>query len=242
MAHIVNGMREEGDPEYRRLETICGPRPRQYGSDMDKWANCMQSNARPLRHPITTLHAGPTETSEVLATVFEQRRFTDNGDSELTWNIARTSAPSVVVPWPESREVFDYGLHVAGVQREGEWVRLLGSIPVDGWLRITESPSVPDRARARVYVEDLEGQIVELRRVQATWPDGSFRRIGAGSYLIRSIGRAGVEFRAEIPSDFDCGEPVMDPAPLPPLLRASVADLFDSDGGPRFFKSHTKGC
>jgi len=241
-AQLTNGSNEGSTIEYRRLEVVCGARPREDGLANDKWASCVQRNAESVRYQIATLHAGPSETSEIVATVFEELRFADNGDSVLAWSVEPEAAPSEIVPWPESAHAFDHGLHVAGVQRQGNWVRLLDSVPVDGWLRISPWPDPPEREPLYVYVEPLEGQIVNLRPLMAQWPDGSSRPIPEGAYLMQRIARTNLEFRAEIPSDFSCGAPVIDPTPLPPILRASTPELFDPDGSPRFFTTYTKGC
>jgi hypothetical protein len=54
-------------------------------------------------------------------------------------------------------------------------------------------------------------------------------------------GADGIEFRAEIPSDFACGDTVPE-VPLPPTLRAPASEFFDPDGTARFETKYTKGC
>jgi len=112
------------------------------------------------------------------------------------------------------------------VQRRGQWVRLLTSIPVDGWLAIT--PDGSDSARSiAVHVSPLEGQVVTM---------------AGESYRILRIAAGTVEYRREIPSDYGCGESAIDPVPLPQTLRTPVASLFDPEGTPRFRQKYTRGC
>jgi hypothetical protein len=128
------------------------------------------------------------------------------------------------------------------VQRRGEWVRLLGSIPADGWLRLTPDP-LPDDAPVYIYISPLSEEIVTLSPLVAEWPDGSKRQTVPGTYRVVRIGTGTVEFREEVPSDFPCEEgPVVDPVPMPPVLRSPTSELFNSDGTPRFSRTYTKGC
>ena len=64
-------------------------------------------------------------------------------------------------------------------------------------------------------------------------------RLRAGRTLLKACK---IEFRAEIPSDFDCGEPVTDPVPLPPILQTEASEFFNPDGTARFSTKYTKGC
>ena len=94
----------------------------------------------------------------------------------------------------------------------------------------------------RASVEPLTGNIVEMSPLRADWPDGRSRLTDHGSFLIQKVDGAFIEFRAEIPSDFACGNPVTDPVPVPPTLRAATSEFFNRDGSPRFADKYTKGC
>jgi hypothetical protein len=81
--------------------------------------------------------------------------------------------------------------------------------------------------------------VVDLSSLLATGPDGRKRRIVDGSYLVTSVSKTGVvHFRAEIPSDFPCGEPVTDPVRLPPTFRAGAAEFFNAGNRALLGKIH----
>ena len=173
-----------------------------------------------------------------MASLFEERTVAPDNQLAYDWTF---EVPSTGQPlaWPESRLAFDYGLHIAGAHREGQWVRLLSKIPVDGWLRITDGQA----GSFFIEVSPLQGEIIALSPMMATWPDGHQRRIDGGSYLVKRLSKTGVIwFRAEIPSDYACGELVTDPVPLPPMLRTEAGQFFNPDGTPRFATVYTKGC
>jgi hypothetical protein len=71
------------------------------------------------------------------------------------------------------------------------------------------------------------------------WPGGVVDLSG-DSYRILGLAAGTVEYRREIPSDVACGNPVNDP--VPPTLRAPIADLFVRDGQARFSVKHAQGC
>ena len=227
--------------ESTRLEGLCGAEPMMSAAARSDWIACRSKNLRSDPHQIATVHAAPSDGSAVVAAIFEERIIFDAGELLAKLTVQPAAKPGVRLPWPESRLAYDYGLHLAGVQHRSGWVRLLSSIPVDGWLQITpEEPTGP--LPIYVWVSPLESQVVELRPLTATWPDGTRRQLEAGSYVILKAGADVIEFRAEIPSDFECGNPVTDPVPVPPTLRAPASELFDSDGTPRFATKYTRGC
>jgi hypothetical protein len=241
-ALIANGASNPDPAEAKLLTRACGTAPLEIGSAYDSWKACRAKNLKPLRHRIAALHAAPNESSPILARVFEERVLESDNEVGFRWALELASAPGAPVPWPDASKAFDYGLHLAGVQRRGNWVRLLSSIPADGWLRINTEPDVRGDERLYIYVEPLGGKILDLEPLMAQWPDGRRRQTTSGSYLIQKVAGGTVEFREEIPSDFSCGETVSDPKPLPPRLRAPASEFFNRDETPRFSTKYTKGC
>jgi hypothetical protein len=242
LAQIANGSFDPFPEESAQLLKACGDPRLVFGRTAATYYACVTKYMKAARYLIAKLYAAPTESSPVVASVFEERKVTAENQFEFTWTVELTSHAGDRLPWPDAAAVFDYGLHLAGVQRRGDWVRLLTSIPADGWLRITPTPNIPDGLPLYVYVEPLNGQIVNLSPLTARWPDGRRELTEQGTYLILNITRAVVEFRAEIPSDFACGETVTDPVPVPPTLRAPTSEFFNRDGTPRFSEAYTKGC
>lgn len=195
-----------------------------------------------LRYQISALHASPSDSSPVVARVFEERLVGPDLELVLRWSVERSAGLGEPLPWPDAIYAFDYGLHVEGVQRRGNWVRLLSSIPVDGWLRINTEPEPQNDELLYVYVTPLDGGVFHLEPLMAQWPDGSTRHITGGDYLIQKVAGGFVEFREEVPSDYSCGLAVIDPEPLPPSLRAATSEFFSRDGTARFATKYTKGC
>jgi hypothetical protein len=205
----------------------------------------MSQNVRSIRWEVAVLRAAPSldappsaRIDAVLRVVLEDRLEEPiPGKSEnlvlslYTVNADRSDEPRL---W---MDVGEYSTYVPGVRALGEWIQLIGpSLPANAWLRRT-SPFI-----RVINVEPLQGQIVWLDPFVARWPDGSHRLIDRGSYLVTAVTDDAVTFRAEIPTDFDCGEEVQPPPELPPTLRAAPQDLFHEDGSARFAPVYTKGC
>ena len=200
---------------------------------------------KPARYPIAQVHAAPSEGSPVVATLFEDRTVGPSNLPHMVWTLETAEQPGQRLPWPGYGEAFDYGLHIPGAHRTGEWIRLLTSIPVDGWLRI---PSDREPAPIQVHVSGLQNEVVNLLNLssslRAIGPDGNLREIAEGPYFVKRVSTTGmIEFRKEIPSDFGCSvHPVIDPVPLPPTLHAPAAEFFNPDGTPRFSTKYWRGC
>jgi hypothetical protein len=226
---------------YAELVKVCGDPGQQWGPRASAYFACQARNTKPVRNRVATLHAAPSETSPVVASIYVETKIGTDGQLAVT-NVDRASHPGERLPWPDAAEIGGYGLHVAGAQRRGNWVRLFTSIPADGWLRTySDAEPVPPLA-VRAHVEPLTEIIVGMSPLLAVWPDGRSRLIDHGSFLIQKIDGAFIEFRAEIPSDFACGEAVTDPVPVPPTLRAAATEFFNPDGSARFAEKYTKGC
>jgi hypothetical protein len=241
LAEIHSAGTEPSAGELRELARVCGQDGAASRPTAEPWLACRARVLKPSRYRILTLHAAPRATSPVVATLFEERSVGTYGYFQFTWTLERASRPGVRLAWPDAAQAFDYGLHIAGVQRRGDWVRLLDSIPVDGWLPVTPENN-PGARPPYVRVSSLDTQLVGVGPLQATWPDGHRERTEGGPVLIQRITGDTIEFRDEIPSDFACGERVVDPVPLPPTLRAPLSALFNANGTPRFSETYTKGC
>jgi hypothetical protein len=238
IAHIAKGEAEAYPGESNRVAKACGADP--------EFLACRARNLKSARYPVATLHAAPSGSSAVLATILEERQVLTTGELVFAWSIEMTAKAGTRLAWLEAERMLDdYGLYVAGVQRRGDWVRLLGSIPVDGWLRVAPSPT-PDGQPSPllfVWVTPLAGHIVTLSALEARWPDGRRQQIEEGrDYLVQKVVGDVVEFRTEVPSDFPCGEAVSDPPEKPPTLRAPTSEFFGPGGAPRFFPKYTRGC
>ena len=223
------------------LLKACGDPSQQSGSEATAKAYlaCQSKNTKRVRNQVATLHAVPSETSPVVASIYVESVISSDGRLAVT-NVDRAAHPGERLPWPDA--IGDYGLHVAGAQRRGNWVRLFTSIPADGWLRVYSDDERVPRLAVRASVQPLTGRIVEMSPLRAVWPDGRGRLTDQESFLIKKVDGPFIEFRAEIPSDFTCGDPVTDPVPFPPTLRAPTSEFFNRDGSPRFADKYTKGC
>lgn len=241
LVHLYAGSFNPFAKEYARLEKACGDPGQQWGQHAAAYLACVVKHAPKARYRVATLHAAPSASSPVVASIYEELQPDLEGRLTVT-NLDRVSHPGERLPWPDAAFIGDYGLPIAGAQRRGEWVRLLSSIPVDGWLPVTpEDREVPGLA-IQIHTHPLIHIVVEMSSVKAQGPDGRIREIKQGSFLIQRIDGAFIEFRDEIESDANCGEPVTDPSPLPPTLRAPITELFNPDGSARFHEKYTKGC
>jgi len=138
--------------------------------------------------------------------------------------------------WVSDIGDWGYGLYESGVRVRGDWIQLVGpAFTTASWIK----------ARAHgLYAEgsSIQGDLLRLRAMRASFPDGTQRPVAADVYLIERIRQGVVFFRKEIATDMPCGEDVTAPAVMPPLLHAPAAEFFDPDGTPRFAVEYTKGC
>ena len=205
--------------EFEQLKKACG------SASTRAWRECTNRFVEAGRRRIATLHASADPASPIVGSLFEGLRLAGS-QLEFEWTLERATEPDRRFAWADSPAAFDYGIAIAGAQRRGDWVRLLSSIPVDGWLATTPEGSSTPRSIA-VDVEPLEGQVVEM---------------SGDSYRILRIATGTVEYRREIPSDFACGQSVTNPVPPPPTIRTPIAALFNPEGTPRFRQKYTRGC
>jgi len=215
----ISSDRKTPAEEFEQLKKACG------SASTRAWRECTNRFVEAGRRRIATLHASADPASPIVGSLFEGLRLAGN-TLEFEWTLESAAEPNRRIAWADSPAAFDYGIIVASAQRRGGWVRLLSSVPVDGWLAITPEGSSTPRSIA-VDVVPLEGQVVEM---------------SGESYRILRIAAGTVEYRREIPSDFACGQPVTDPVPLPPTLRAPIAELFSRDSQARFSVKYSKGC
>jgi hypothetical protein len=214
--------------ELERLERLCPAGPSR--------ADCVSRNAKRIR--VAQLHAEPTPESAVSGALHVSFRAPANGqDLTLGLDVEHSSKPGAFDEWISDVGDPFYGRYVDGrARRFGEWVQLLGPrMPKGAWLT-AQNPNL------QVIVDEMVNGIFDIELVRARWPDGRVAEIERANYLVTRIDAGQVEFRAEVPSDFDCGEDLAPPAVLPPLLRAPAAEFFNADGTPRFSTTYTKGC
>ena len=130
-----------------------------------------------------------------------------------------------------------YGPYLSGVRSHGGWIGLSGP-PFDGDPWIYGGVTHDLRGEAST----IAGQVLELHNIPVR--SGKRReRVLSGSYFITRVDPAGiVAFRTELDIDMPCGEEVIPPAVMPPILRARASAFFDEQGRPRFEVKYKKGC
>jgi hypothetical protein len=220
------------EEEQSRLKSVCPP----------PWPNregCLTRNLRPNRHPIATLHAQPRADSPAVAHIYAVLRATSAEFDALSLglDLELTQQPGKFHEWLGDIGDSSYGVHIDGhLRKSGEWVQLLVPIvPVPGWMPMKTSDVM-------VNIEPLTGQVLKLESLRARLPDGTSRLIDPGSYLITGVHSTKVDFRAEVASDFACGQDVRTPEVMPPLLQTTPAEFFSNDGAPRFTTKYGEGC
>jgi hypothetical protein len=217
------------DPLGAFVARLCGDR----AADLDA---CFAKIDGVRRIRLATLYASPDASSAPVAYLhLATRRFT--WGANIGVDVERIGASGHFVEWLLSTGDWFYGTYVDGQFRShGDWIQLLGpAFPSEAWL--------PRRGQSfEMLVEDMTGGIFHLDSIRAVGADGAVATTAGGDYLITRIHEGVVEFRAEIATDFNCGEPVEAPRVLPPLLRAPAHEFFSSDGAPRFSTKYQKGC
>jgi hypothetical protein len=199
---------------------------------------CFSKHFSPIRRSVAVLRSGPSETSSAIGAVHALVKLSgeEYGGLAIGLDVELLAETGRFRSWLENIGDWGYGIYVSGVRPRGTWVQLFGApFPAETWLS-SESPSFA------AHVEPITGSILSLQSVRATFPDGSRRRIPDGAYLITRSTRSAVAFRAEVPSDMACGEPISPPRRMPPILRTIPDELFDVDGSPRFAVVYQKGC
>jgi hypothetical protein len=154
----------------------------------------------------------------------------------IVLDVETTEPPARRARWMTEIGDWGYGIHIAGVRTQDDWVQLVG-LPLvgDAWLP-TGTPEFGS------IVEPLAGSIVTLRSLPGQGPGGARRTIPAGDYFVTRLVDGAVELRAEIATDMPCDADAKPPAVMPPLLRAAPAAFFDADGTPRFATKYQRGC
>ena len=142
--------------------------------------------------------------------------------------------PRKAAVWLDSVGDWGYGVKIPGVRIRGTWIRLFGApLPATSWI---------NGALLRADAGSIEGRLVTRPRLLAVWLDGTRRSIVAGSYLVERIRGSEVTARAEVPTDFSCGEEVKAPVVMPPSVRIAAQDLFSREGAPVFSETYGRGC
>jgi hypothetical protein len=197
---------------------------------------CRKRRLGPVRQRVATLRQTPDAAGVVVGHIVAVLTVQDGMGLVYGLDVEAAQPTPGRARWLEHVGDHGYGIYVDGVRPHGDWIQLM-PLPLLGaaWVSRDE----PDLS---AIVEPLEGEIRDLQPLVATYPDGSQRRIAEGSYLIGRTGPDGVELRAEVASDFDCGEDRPRPAVMPPTLRARPADMFDAAGAARFRVKYSKGC
>lgn len=226
---VFNGPDDPLERIYQGLVRLCG-------AVQERGDTCLSRNMRGRRERVALLYSEPSLASapaaQVMATPILRR-----GETEalgLALEVETIDQPGVAKRWIDDVGDFGYGIHLDGdVRRVGDWAQLVRPAAVQGaWLPL-ESPTL------RVFVDSIEGSILELDRLPSSAP--RFTEIPAGSYFIVRVESDVVELRDEIESDMPCEDPAP-PRVLPPVLQASASQFFDPDGRPRFRTKYTKGC
>jgi hypothetical protein len=213
--------------ELARLDELCRNR-------QDTQA-CRVTNLRPLSMLVALVHDAPSDTSEIVGELHAVLGFHPDYDLGYSLEFRPRGTPAKGVVWLQSVGDWGYGIEVPGVRIHGEWIQLFGApLPPASW--------VEDRSSLSAQGGSIEGRLVSLPGLLATWPDGTERPITPGSYLIEQIQGSRVTFRAEVSTDFPCGEEVKPPVVMPPSLHATAQDFFNAAGAPLFSETYSRGC
>jgi hypothetical protein len=218
--------------ESQRLERVCPPpRPSE--------DTCRPRNVSSQRHRVATLYSRPEMSSPPAAFINARFHFRPGHDFQLALDLEFVDRPGEFVPWIPDAGDWGYSIHIDGrIRVEGDWVQFIDPVfRMSAWMR-KEAP----HAELYLHVDSIAGEILHLKALEATNPNGVREVIEPGDFLITRVSQDAVEFRAEVASDYACGDDIPPPAVLPPVLRARPGEFFTPDGTPRFTTKYAKGC
>ena len=228
------GVDELYQTESTRLDGLCQGKP----------IGCRSNLFKARRLAIGVLRDEPKADARVAGTIYAALRMRRGTYDTAGWGEFETlevalevearTQPGIYHEWIANVGDWSYGVYVEGVGAWNHWVHVVYPKAARGWL--TPGPVLEAR------VESVQGEIVRLTALNALWPDGSRRPVEPGNYLIVTVKGQDIEFRAEVESDFACGDPVEPPPVMPPTLRSTAKDFFNQDGSSRFAVVYTKGC
>jgi hypothetical protein len=217
------------DREFERLFQLC----------KDASDDCRSRNVATTYEELEVLRSRPDERSPITGRVYLSLKVIRLGSTEelvVGLDVASVERPSELRTWIPWVGDVGYGIPLSGLRETDKWVQVFGdALPPQAWLPRVSSAMEVD-------VTTIDGAIVDLSPLRARWPDGRTRVIPEGSYLIQRVTRSGIEFREEVPTDFACGQDVVVPRVMPPLLVAAPSEFFAPNGSPRFSNKYTKGC
>lgn len=221
--------------ESQRLERLCPPsRP--------EGDTCIRRNVTSNRERVATLYSAPHGDSTPSAFINAFMNISpDDGTLRMGLDLESADRPRQFISWISDVGDWGYGIRIDGnVRTQGEWVQVLHPmLRGPAWM---PKEALEPKAELYTYVDSIAGHILHVQPLEATNPSGVREVIEAGDFLITRVSPDAVEFRAEVESDYACGDDIPPPPVLPPLLRASHREFFNADGTPRFATKYAKGC
>jgi hypothetical protein len=199
---------------------------------------CFSEHFAGVRRPVAVLRSSPDPAGPVVGQIVAHLKVSDQefGGLDIDLEVEHADAPGRFHRWPNPIGDWGYGIYMSGVRPQPGWVQLFGAaFPPHAWLSV-------EGQELSGHVLTLPGQILHIRPLRATFPDGVVRLVEEGSYLVTEVTGDAVVFRSEIAADMPCGEPVEPVETMPPLLRSAPAELFEPDGRPRFTVEYRRGC
>lgn len=221
----VEGLDAPYNAELERLGELCGK--------SDDVQACRTRNVRPVAVKVADVRPAPSQASPVIGELYAVLSFHPSYDVGYRMEFRPREAGVPASVWLDSIGDWGYRIEVAGVRMRGTWIQLVSrALPPASWIDIGRLGGGGS----------IEGHLVTIPSVPAVWPDGKSRAIAEGSYLVQRIRGAQVTLRAEVPSDFPCGEVVNDPPVKPQSVQVAARDLFDPSGSPLFAETYGRGC
>jgi hypothetical protein len=222
----VEGLDPPYNRELQRLDELCRNR--------EHLQACRVANLRRTFVRVVSVHAGASDSSPILGELNAVLEFHPRYGLGYRLEFRPRGAPRKPAVWLDSVGDWGYGVEIPGVRIRGTWIQLFGSpLPATSWI---------NGALLRADAGSIEGRLVTLPRLLAVWLDGTRRSIVPGSYLVERIRGSEVTVRAEVPTDFSCGEQVEAPVVIPPSVRIAAQDLFSRDGAAVFSETYGRGC
>lgn len=222
----IDGLDGPYNQELERLDKLCPSQP--------DGKECRERNLRSTAVKAGSVHLGPSATSRVLGDLYAVMVVHPSYGVGYRLDFRPSERQEETVVWLDSIGDWGYGIEIAGVRIEGQWIQLIGgALPATSWI---------DGTQFGASAESIEGSLITVPAIPATTPDGTRVGLEPGSYVVERVRGTEVTIRQEVPTDFPCGEEVKAPSVMPPSMRVAASALFAQSGKALFSSTYGKGC
>ena len=226
-ALYIDGLDGPYNAELARLDGVC----RAVFQDPQ---SCRERNLRATSVKAASVHSAPSADSPIIGDLYAVLSFHPQNQTGYRLEFRSRGSGARPAVWLESIGDWGYGIEIPGVRLKGQWMQLIdAALPATSWV---------DGSGLGALAGSIEGSLITLPSIRAVWANGAKKSIAPGSYLVQRIRGSEVTVRAEVETDFPCGEEVKAPAVMPASVRINARDLFTPGGTALFAETYGRGC